>query len=490
MDLVWDLFSEQAHDVIVLASRQSGKTLNLAVLAHLWCHFWPGVEVAALAAVFDQAFKQFSYLKEILDTDNFKSDTFPVTTRRIKYRNGSLAHILSGTKSGVNSPHPQIATLDEVDLMEWSLLQQAFSMPKSDETHEATLVLASTRKTMIGSMQGLLNRVRNDSYFPFSVYSWNVFTVCERCERPSCDQCRARIRPDGISFYDRCQKKAQWSDGFMYLDDVWKKFSLLDPYEWDMEWECLKAELAGLVFPRFDAENVHANKLFEPRDGWKTYVVCDFGFGPGHPFVAYYCQIDPSDNIWVYAELFGEGIDISVWIERIKEWVSSEDEDAVVLPMFQKIFADGHGDQEIRDMKKAGLKTTRPIFVGVNEGAKMLRKWINGAHDDYVHPAIFIHPQCRHLIDCLGALKFTKSGDVQETDDDPFDAMRYLIKGAGYMDVKVEPEISSLERLRGPASQPPTSSDKWKSLAKTVNRPVRKMQEGRTIPKIPGTRGA
>ena len=488
MEFISDVFFEKTTDALVLASRSSGKTLDLAILDHILCYFYPGIEITALGAVIDQASKRFSYVKQFVENEYFAGETEPVTTRRIRYHNGSLAHILSGTKSGVNAPHPNVAAFDEVDLIPWGLLQQAFSMAISTDVHAATQILASTRKTMTGVMQKLVRRVKEDKFFPFTIYQWNVFSICEQCKLSSCDACKARIRGDGVSFFDRCQKKAQWSDGFMLLDDVWKKFSILDPFEWDMEWECLHAELSGLVFPRF-SEDIHI-RLFDPRLGWKTYVACDFGFGPGHPFVALYCQIDPSDNIWVYDELFGEGIDISVWIERIKAWVHSEDEEVGVLPMFQKIFADGHGDQEIRDMRKGGLKKTYGVFVGVDDGAKMIRKWINGAHNDYVHPRIIIHPQCKHLIECLGELKFNKRGEVQELNDDPFDALRYLIKGAGYMDVKANPQVSSMDSLRAPQSQPPTSSEKWIPLAKSVNRPVRhgRQEPEWPVPSIPGTK--
>lgn len=503
MSVVWEIFSEQITDMILLASRTSGKTVNLAILHHLLAKFYPEIETASLGAILEQSNKCISYLRGIVKNRWFSREVYPPTTRTVKYRNGSQVQVLTATKTGVNAPHPHVAIFDEVDLMEQEILDQAFSMAKSDSIHRAVQILASSRKSMTGMMQSLLNRCRDDAYFPFKkgLRSYCVFEVLQQCTLRNCDDCKRRIRADGVSFYDRCQKKAQQSHGFMLLTDAFSKFSQLDPMVSDLEWFCLRAEKAGLVFPRFDeGKTVHE---FDVRDGWRTYVCCDFGFGPGHPFCAYYVQIDPSDNIWVLDELFGEMVDLPVWIERIKRWVASKpnsgeesrgspftDDDGCGWPMFRRVFADAHGDQEIRDMRGAGLRV-EGVLCGVDEGLKSLRKWVNGVHGDFVHPRLHIHPRCRQLIRCLSEMHFDQYGKPDEKGDDPADAMRYLLKGAGYMDKVAQPAVTSVALNREAGPRPPTSGDRWKGMAAGVNRPARDIINRRreSVPTIGVKRG-
>ena len=130
-DYISDMFFELVRNSIAFANRTGGKTRNVSILNHLDMTFKSGCEVASAGAILEQANKVYAYFLEI-------HSELPVilygkepTRSKTYYINGSQLEVLTGTISGLNSPHPQKARIDEVELMDWRVLQEALSMSKS-----------------------------------------------------------------------------------------------------------------------------------------------------------------------------------------------------------------------------------------------------------------------------------------------------------------------------------------------------------------------
>lgn len=128
-----DMFFEQVRNSIAFANRNGGKTLNIAILNHLDMAFKSHCEICSAGSTIAQSgrmYKYFTgfhnnneYLAELLYKDPTKSESV--------YKNGSNIETITGSVKGLNSPHPQKARIDEVELMDWQVLQQGLSMAKS-----------------------------------------------------------------------------------------------------------------------------------------------------------------------------------------------------------------------------------------------------------------------------------------------------------------------------------------------------------------------
>lgn len=169
---IWKIFEEEILDAILFANRSGGKTVGMAVLNLLDMEFKQGCEIATVGAILPQARKGYKYLTQMLQSPLFSDDVVETLMRETSLGNGSSVEIVSSTTSGLNSPHPNKARADEVELMDWDSVQQFFSMAVSSPGIRAQQVLSSTRKTLTGSMQKLLDRCEKDPSFTFQVLAW------------------------------------------------------------------------------------------------------------------------------------------------------------------------------------------------------------------------------------------------------------------------------------------------------------------------------
>jgi len=305
-DFVSNMFFEAGEDnCAVLASRDSGKTRLLSVLTALNIKFKAHCECAIVGAILTQANKGFSYLREYHEMPFLSPMVDTSKMELTTYTNKSKVEIVCGTATGVNSPHPNILLWDEVDLTQWDILQQGFSMPHSSDFVKSQIVLASTRKhagVSTGAMQEVLDRIENKTMPFWDVYSWCIWEVMEKCTESSCDICKHifRFNEEGVqeSFADLCEGKAKQADGHYPLKEVWKKFTTLDVQVFDSEWLCRRPGRAGRMFPMFD-ENVHVID-YEKNINLPTYAGQDFGFS--NPAVTLLCQVDSSDNAYIFGE--------------------------------------------------------------------------------------------------------------------------------------------------------------------------------------------
>lgn len=178
------MFFERVLSSFRLASRGSGKTLDLALLNFLESIF-KGVEVCNASDTLDQAAKCYSYYLGFWNEELFQQH---VGVRRsiqseTVLANGGSMLITSGTTKGLNGQHPNKTRIDEVELIDWVTLQEGLSMSQTITnkygTHKGSDILTSTRKFAGGTVQRLMDEA-DDKHI--KVYSSCVWEVISRCE--------------------------------------------------------------------------------------------------------------------------------------------------------------------------------------------------------------------------------------------------------------------------------------------------------------------
>lgn len=128
--LICDLFFEQVRNAIAFANRTGGKTLATAILNHLDMTFKPGCEIASCGATKDQASKCYRYFTDFHNRNAYLAELLlkDPTRNSSVYTNGSILEVITGSIKGLNAPHPNKARIDEVELMDWEVLQEGLSM--------------------------------------------------------------------------------------------------------------------------------------------------------------------------------------------------------------------------------------------------------------------------------------------------------------------------------------------------------------------------
>lgn len=140
------------------------------------------------------------------------------------------------------------SNVDEVELIPWDLLQEAFSMSMTKNGIKGIDILYSTRKKMGGTMDRLLREAGN---MGFKVYNWCIFDVVQKCDLPyhctkSCPagkNCVEEGKPEGT---------ARTGAGYYPISDFVKKVSVLDKSTFQAQWACKKPTSEGLYYREFD----------------------------------------------------------------------------------------------------------------------------------------------------------------------------------------------------------------------------------------------
>jgi hypothetical protein len=243
-------------------------------------------ETATLGAIQAQAYRCYGYIKLFNDsnidfTNRVKSSLMKETT----YDNGSSIEVLTATVTGVNSPHPQRLFLDEVELINWFIMQQAFNMVQSKGVVKGQTVMGSTRKYVSGPMNRMIADMDKTG---LKLYQWCIWEVMEQFPRnnPGLSQRIIEV------FGEELPKNYKMMEGFYSWEDLLDKYVNIDRDIWETEWLCLRPQSGGLVYPRWsDEENVITDWKFNPS--LKHYIWEDYGYAQDHPDVLLFIEVDP-----------------------------------------------------------------------------------------------------------------------------------------------------------------------------------------------------
>jgi hypothetical protein len=273
--------------------------------------FKPGVRITNSGAVVDQADQNFEYTVELFRKPGLSKMVRRLSMNRhiIELTNGSRLKVITASKEGFNGPHPHKSNIDEVDLIDWPVLEEGFSMPQSGP-YKGQDRLASTRKSMSGTMSMLLDESEN---LGMKIYKWSIFEVVEKCTL-DCKTCDI--------FANKCQGRAKQSNGYYPVADMINKTKRLSTRAWKLQWGCEDDLVEGMFY-----EDLRKDVHFKSREWFvKRYKIPDDGrpieqllrqyyptnnriqtldFGWRDPNV-FQNWIEMPDGVWVVYKLFYE----------------------------------------------------------------------------------------------------------------------------------------------------------------------------------------
>lgn len=281
-----DMFFERVRNSVAFANRTGGKTLNIALLNQCDMTFKEGCEIASAGSTKDQAGKMYRYFTGFHNSNQLLYNLYsrePIK-QYSEYKNLSSIEIITGSIKGLNSPHPNKARIDEVELMDWEVLQEGLSMSQSSNTVMGQMAFSSTRKYESGTMQRLLDLAESQSkkskHF-FKIYSWCIWEVLEKCTH----DCKNDIKYGLCPIIEICAGKAKKCAGFYKIDDFIDKAVLLDKDILEAQWFNKRPSRQIYVYGDYWDRSIH----FIPRKELTGEVhkvgALDFGSSPGHPFV-------------------------------------------------------------------------------------------------------------------------------------------------------------------------------------------------------------
>lgn len=408
--------------------------------------FKPGCEIASAGAVLAQADRCYGYFNDFAQSPRFQKfcNDYKAKTGRAfiiksiqsytEFDNGSKMEILTATDKGLRSPHPHKARIDEIDLIEWGILQTGLSMAKSKSDEDGKVlirgqnVFTSTRQKERGPMQRLLDEAEAKG---IAVYEWNIWEAVQRCPR----RCEEDPVHGSCPIYVLCKGKAHHCDGFYPIDDFIDKVRLIDRDSFETEWLNTKPSKHKLVYNMIDNKThiMTPRRLHEMvgvhhpvQMHWPRFSGLDFGASPGHPFV--YAKITemPNGAFLLMYEYVAEQRLLRDHAQRIK-----------ASPLYfpgELIYGD-HDLQDRTELAALGIRI-KPAKKDVLMGIDYVKSLFQGfALGDRFVPMLYIWHECKFSIDQFNAYswptlpdgKIDKTGNPLKRDDDCPDAVRYAV---------------------------------------------------------------
>lgn len=430
-----DMYFERYDTALAWANRTGGKTKTVAILNHLDAMFKGKIEICTAGAALDQAQKGYLYFVETFDHPFLKPYLVNNIISKSVTRNGTVVQIITGSMKGFNGPHPQKVRIDEVELIDWTVLQEGLSMSVSRGRVRAQDVMTSTRKKSKGTMQRL---IEESGQSRTKIYSWCIWDVVERCER----QCHDDPTWGNCPIFDKCGGKAHDSNGWYKIDDLVKKASILSKSIFEAQWENKKPHESMTVYGEYWDTDKHA-KSWEQlahifRDdqedlmkghippGWKRVAGVDFG----STFVFLLFAIEPRSRTWVLFHEYYCNYDklLRDHVNMIRKAPSYE--------LLGPIFADSAAKQDRLELRGLGIKTfpaikdKGSILLGIDEVKGLLQ-------DNHIlqRPKLFVvRSECpqtiREFEEWAWETKDDGTPDMEEPVDDDnhcMDSLRYAI---------------------------------------------------------------
>jgi len=448
LDAVWDIYSQQVRDAIIIGSRMSGKTSLIAFLQVLFALSYDGCESVSVAARIDQAKLCYDYIRRMLYRHEIFAKYTPPpqspnhSSERLILHNGSIIRILPATEKGLNAPHPHKVFFDEVDLIDWAVLQQGLSMAKGNEEEGLVgqQIFASSWKKSFGPLARLSKAILSGgalseggvNLIGGKIYRWCVFDVMKRCPSPSaCEQCKLIRKTlssgEEISFYDICQGRGLKSDGFLPREEAWERFIQMDEAVFKSEW------LSDEPTPLYAVFNIPPSAFLRSWDANQVSgrIVVGVDVGASAPTVFLLLQVLPSGIVVVFDEIRRYGSSIRSIVEEARRIQAKYNPEVFVI--------DPRSTMVIKELQDAKIRAMPAPFLFANTAAKTQEKinrirLIQNALDvsAWGFPRLFfVRERCELLLKEMKDYSFETDPEGNPTDklpdgnDDGIDALAY-----------------------------------------------------------------
>jgi len=429
-------------------------TYAVALLNHLDMVFKPGCEICSAGAIKDQAEKCYRYFREFCALDWFQEFSYryqSITGRplfiekdslksRTVFGSRSRLEVITASEKGLRGQHPSKSRLDEIDEMEWHVLQIGLSMAQSDERLgvRGQNVFTSTRQRIDGVMQRMLDTAAEKG---IEVYEWNIWETLQKCTR----RCQGDPAHGDCPIYTFCQGRAHHCDGYFAVDDFVDKVRLLDREAFETEWLNLRPARHKLVFPDFGSRHIMTPPKLHtlcgfacPELSWHRISGLDFGSSPGHPFVYLKFAQIPNHGAWL---LFYEYVaeqklikDHATAIKQSPGYLSSE-----------VIYADWDAQDRL-ELKSHGVRTraARKGRGSVNMGLDFINSLLRG-FPPKEEPMLYVWHECIYTIAEWGKYSWPiradgrpdRSGNPEKEHDHTSDATRMCLFSDKYKSRRV-----------------------------------------------------
>lgn len=187
-DFIWNAYridipafkDSTKRNIIAMGPRGGEKTLSQAKLLAMELLTKPNCKQLALAAVLEQAKRGFQYLTKFLRQEPAINlnvvDKF--LAGEIQLFNGAGINLSCATVSGVNSAHCPKLRIDEVELIDKEIIEEAKMIPASMEGWTMHTSYISTRKELDGMMEHMLQEGVRRNY---EIVTWCVLEMSEPC---------------------------------------------------------------------------------------------------------------------------------------------------------------------------------------------------------------------------------------------------------------------------------------------------------------------
>ena len=186
---------------------------------------------------------------------------------------------------------------------------------------------------------------------------------------------------------------------------------------------------SGLVYPEFD-ENIHVLKSpFKVPNDWQDIISIDPGLN--NPLSAHWYCVDYDENVYVIAEHFEAGRDISYHAQKIKEisdnlgWKRERNGEILALidsAANQKTLASTHSVTEL--FCDFGIKVNPRVNKDLFSGIQRVKQYLKTTDGK---PKIYIFPNCVNLIRELKTYRWGEGDVPKKSDDHALDELRYYI---------------------------------------------------------------
>lgn len=368
-----DAHFERDRFIFLWANRTGGKTQLIANLNHLDSVHRGPIEIVNAGAAVDQADRGYKYY-----VDSFKNPLLrplihgdPLQSKTL-LKNGSKTSIITGSKKGFNGPHPEKVRIDEVELMDWDVLQEGLSMSKSTKRAKAQDILSSTRKVSKGVVQRLLDE---KDRMRLKVMSYCIWDIVQRCER----KCQEDPVYGDCPIFHLCGGKAHDApeDGWYPIEDLIQKGLNLTKSTFEAQWENKRPSDGPLVYGEYFDREKHVKSW---EDLYKIFKVDEFrqhripkswtrvaGIDFGSTFVYLALAIEPRTRSWILFHEYYCNID-----RRLKEH-SNFIKTSTDYDFLDVIFADSAAKQDRLELRGHGIKTRKSIkgedsiLLGIDE---------------------------------------------------------------------------------------------------------------------------